>query len=268
MIPKPTHLGPRYARQFQDASIASAYHTRLPYPRELFVILRQLMAATTPRVVLDLGCGTGDIALTLAALVDRIDAVDPSAAMLGVARARPGADNAAIRWIEASAETFQPDCRYAIVVAGESLHWMGWGEVFARMPSWLEPGAVLCIVSGREFDPQPWSPTLRHLLAEYSTNREYQPYDLVSELAGRGLFRERGRATTAAVACAQRSDDYVESFHTRNGFSRQRMTVAAAEAFDQALRRLVESYYPDGVVHGTTTTSVVWGEPLPPETNG
>ena len=32
MIPKPAHLGPDYAAQFQDAAVAGAYHTRPPYP--------------------------------------------------------------------------------------------------------------------------------------------------------------------------------------------------------------------------------------------
>jgi len=41
--PKPTHLGPQYASQFRDNSVAGAYAARPPYPDEVFDILEALM---------------------------------------------------------------------------------------------------------------------------------------------------------------------------------------------------------------------------------
>ena len=114
-------------------------------------------------------------------------------------------------------------------------------------------------MSGRELAPLPWQQDLGALLREYSTNREYRPYDLVSELTRHELFLEAGRRTTAPVDCAQTLADYVESFHTRNGFSRARMTAAAAGAFDVALQRLVASSSADGWIRGVTQATVVWG---------
>ncbi|MBV9278962.1 MAG: class I SAM-dependent methyltransferase, partial [Chloroflexi bacterium] len=52
-----------------------------------------------PRVVLDAGCGTGDVARPLAPLVDRVDAVDISAGMIERGRRLPGGENPAITWI-------------------------------------------------------------------------------------------------------------------------------------------------------------------------
>jgi hypothetical protein len=89
--------------------------------------------------------------------------------------------------------------------------------------------------------------------------RGLQPYDIVEELTRRNLFRETGDQTTAAVPFAQSIDDYIESFHTRNGFSRSRMTAAAADAFDAAVRRLVAQHPGDGVVRGQVRATVVWG---------
>jgi SAM-dependent methyltransferase len=261
VVPKPAHLGPRYAAQFEDESVALAYHTRPSYPGELFSILESLMPPG-PRSVLDLGCGTGDAALGLAGCVERVDAVDPSRAMLRVARGRPGA--ARVRFVESSAETFRPETRYSMIVAAESLHWMEWRLVFEWLPQALQPGAVLCLVSGRELQPVPWQRELGALLGGYSTNREYRPYDLVLELASRGLFAELGRRETSAMACEQSLDDYVESFHTRNGFSRQRMTAEAARAFDEALRRLAVTHGAERRVRGSTRASVIWGRPLRP----
>ena len=257
--PRPAHLAPAYAAQFQDASVAAAYHTRPPYPAELFDLLAALQPAGVPRAILDLGCGTGDVTLGLLGRADRIDAVDPSAAMLAVARGRPGAGQAGLRWIHARAEGCRLRGPYSLAVAGDSLHWMEWSVVMPRVAAALAPGAVLAVVTRAEADPVPWAAGLAALVTSHSTNREYRPYDLIEEVAARGLFAEAGRRTTAPVAFAQPVADYVESFHSRNGLSRERMS--APDAFDAALRQLVLPWCRDGVVRRRITARVVWGRP-------
>jgi len=54
-----------------------------------------------PARVLDMGCGTGRLACQLAARGHQVTGADPAAAMLGVARARPGGDQ--VRWIQTDA---------------------------------------------------------------------------------------------------------------------------------------------------------------------
>lgn len=260
MDARPAGLDPKYGAQFEDASVARAYHTRPPYPPELFDTLEGLLPAG-PRIVLDLGCGTGEVAIGLAGRADRIDAVDASEAMLRVARARPGARHPSLRWTRAAAEAFVFRGPYSLIVAAESLHWMDWEAVVPRIAATLGVGAFLAVVRGRTLQNVPWSAQLAELIPRYSTNHEYAPYDLVAELARRGLFREVGRHTTSPVPFRQSIDDYVESFHSRNGFSRERMTPAAASAFDDALRRLVSRHCGAAMVRGETSASVVWGAP-------
>ncbi|MDH5672051.1 MAG: hypothetical protein OEZ06_07865 [Myxococcales bacterium] len=55
--------------------------------------------------------------------------------------------------------------------------------------------------------------------------------------------------------------NYVESFHSRNGFSRERMGAEVAARFDAELRDLVSPHVPDGIVRGKLTATVVWGWP-------
>jgi SAM-dependent methyltransferase len=263
VIPKPAHLGPPYAAQFEDEAVARVYETRPPYPLQVFDLLEGLMPSG-PRSVLDLGCGTGDVALGLLGRAARIDAVDSSRAMLNVARARRPSGRLGLHWIEGKAEDFRPGTRYSLVAAGESLHWMDWEAVFSWMPDALEAGAVLALVSGRELAPVPWARPLGQLLARFSTNREFRPYDLVEELTKREIFRETGRASTERVGHVQSTEAYVESFHSRNGFSRERMTPAAAAAFDLELRRLLAPHSPDGLVRSETAATVVWGIPQRP----
>lgn len=88
-LPKPKHLAPEYGSQFSDPSVASAYCFRPPYPDEVYVFLEELIA-DTPRIVLELGCGLGEITRRLAARAKRVDAVNPSHAMLAIARTLPG----------------------------------------------------------------------------------------------------------------------------------------------------------------------------------
>jgi ubiquinone/menaquinone biosynthesis C-methylase UbiE len=61
--------------------LVSAYPARPAYPSAVIALLADLVH-DTPRVVLDIGCGTGELARRLALLVDRVDAVDFSSGML------------------------------------------------------------------------------------------------------------------------------------------------------------------------------------------
>ena len=258
--PKPAHLGPKYGAQFEDASVAAAYRARPPYPPEFFATLRELLAPG-PRTVLELGSGTGDVTLGLLSAADRIDAVEPSAAMLAVARRRPGAGNARIRWTHASAEAAHFEGPYALAVAAESLHWTEWDVVLPKIAASLRPGAVLALAERGFAGPAPWDAEVHPLVAKYSTNRDFRPCDLVEELTSRGLFRETGRRTTSPLPFTQSIDDYVESFHSRNGVSRDRMDPHPAAEFDRLLRSVVERHLPGGQVRLQTVVHVVWGVP-------
>ncbi len=261
LAPKPKHLEAHYGQQFEDTSIAQSYATRPPYPDQVFEVLERLLP-TGPRSLLDLGCGTGDITLGMRGRVDRIDAVDPSRAMLEVAATRPRADDVSLTWINDSAEAFVVRAPYSLVVAAESFHWMDWPIVLPKIARALGVNAWLALVRGRNLKGLPWMNELQHLIPRYSTNQDYKPYDIVAELSTRGLFQEAGRVTTTPIAFTQSLSDYVESFHTRNGFSRERMSADAASAFDQALTDLVLAHASDGWVRGWVTAEVVWGTPV------
>ena len=58
------------------------------------------------RSVLDVGCGTGSFAVLLAARGVDVVGVDPAAASLDVARAKPGAER--VRWLEGDATRLHP----------------------------------------------------------------------------------------------------------------------------------------------------------------
>jgi SAM-dependent methyltransferase len=259
MLPKPKGLEPRYGAQFRDQSIADSYPSRPPYPREVFEILLGLVQDTPP-MVLDLGCGTGDIARELTPHVARVHAVDPSVTMLTRGKALPGGQHANIQWMVSTAEEFSYPSRYALVVAAESLHWMDWDRVLPNIRRSLTPQGRLAVVLGRGFRNEPWTAEVRDLIARYSTNREFEPYDLLIELARQHLFVPEHRRQTTPIPFTQTVDDYIESFHSRNGLSRERMGPSAME-FDAQLKALVARYQPGRVLEFELVADLVWGIP-------
>jgi hypothetical protein len=154
------------------------------------------------------------------------------------------------------------DPPYGLVTAGESLHWMDWSIVLRRFREVLVPGGYVAIV-GRGEESNPWWPELVKIISVYSTNRDFRPYNVIQLLEDRRLFRKVGAKQTTPVPVEQAIDDYVESIHSRNGFSRDRMTEQAAADFDAEAHRLLERYAMDGKVRFAVTGSVVWGEPCP-----
>lgn len=257
MSAKPIHLGPEYGAQFGDRSVVAAFRYRPPYPDEAFDILEELIV-DRPRVVLDAGCGTGNVARPLARRVERLDAVDISRPMIEVGRSLPGGSAPNINWIAGRAEDAELQGPYALITAGSSLHWMDWAVVMPRFATLLSERGVLAIF-GDGILPVAWD--TRPICARYSTNRDYEPYDLLEELTTRGLFHQLGSRTTRPVPFRQSMDRYIESFHARNGLSRDRMKPSAAAAFDAELRAAVEPHIRDGQVALQLVTTIVWGKP-------
>jgi hypothetical protein len=137
---------------------------------------------------------------------------------------------------------------------------MDWSIVLPIFARILTPHGSLAIVE-RSTTPTPWDESLATLIRRFSTNREYQPYDLVEELQKRRLFRREGIFQTQPETFIQSPRDFVESIHSRNGFSRQRMGTESAEAFDYEVANLLSPYLQEGWLTFGVIGHVVWGRP-------
>jgi SAM-dependent methyltransferase len=133
--------------RFSAERMAENYLFRPPYPAEVYDTLVELLRGH-PRVLLDAGCGTGKIALGLIDQIDRADAVDPSDAMLRVARSSPAAASSKIRWIHDAIEDAALDPPYGLIVAASSIHWMDLDRTLPRFADALAEGAMLAVLDG------------------------------------------------------------------------------------------------------------------------
>jgi trans-aconitate methyltransferase len=254
---KPAHWSADRATAFEDQSVVDRYHLRPPYPESIIDILVDL-AVDTPRTVLDVGTGTGDLARRLAGRVDGIDALDRSSTMIARARLLEGGDHPRLHWILGSAESTSLNPPYALITGGSSLHWLHWHIAFPRFGSMLSPRGVIAIVH-RSVAPTPWRDDLRELLRPYRPERTEENHDLVTELEQRHLFRQIGQREAEPVPFAQSVEDYIGAIHSRSMFSLDRMAPDDAASLDQQVREILRPWSQDGMLQLQIGGSVVWG---------
>ena len=94
----------------------------------------------TGEAILDLGCGTGELATAIAARGARVVGLDASAEMIAVARERAPA----LEWLVGDGEALTFDGTFDAVFSNAALHWMTHAEAAARgIARALKPGGRL-----------------------------------------------------------------------------------------------------------------------------
>lgn len=243
---------------FGFAGVANAYRHRPPYPEEVFTILDGLIT-DEPRIVLDLGAGEGALARPLAPRVDRVDAVDPSEAMIAIGREQPGGRHEHLRWIHGPAETAGLAGPYALVTAGACLHWLDWEPLMNRLRPELTANAMLAAVE-HGVDDVPWRGELVEIIRRHSRSPGFDPaYSAIEEMGRQGYVAIAGRHDTDAVVFEQPLESYVEHFHSTASLAREHMSHEEIQEFDEAVTRLVEPWATDGVLRMKVVARVTWG---------
>jgi SAM-dependent methyltransferase len=262
---KPRGLNPRYAEVFLQQAMAEAYRHRPRHPRAVIDLLLVLLGGDGG-AVLDVGCGPGDLARELVGAAARVDAVDVSRAMLDEGARLEHGDDPRLRWICARVEEAALEPPYALVTAGDSLHWTDWYTTLPRLHDALAPEGALAIVQ------RDWGSAASEevdIIRRYSANTEYEPYDLVAELESRDLFRTRNHLTLAEP-WRPTVEAYVESRHAQASLARVVLGADRAADFDRELSELLRRLAAERRLYANgaqldlqVLTTVTWGKPLP-----
>jgi ubiquinone/menaquinone biosynthesis C-methylase UbiE len=133
------YADPEMARTFEERRFGGTIGEYVA--AEQATVLQEFAGDVRGKTVLDVGTGTGRAALLLARLGGKVTGVDPSEAMLGVARARAMQLAASVRFLPGDAQALSFDNRAFEVVV--SL------RVLMHTPLWQQSLAELCRVASR-----------------------------------------------------------------------------------------------------------------------
>lgn len=154
----------------------SEYYQRFRrgYPPEVGERLATAFALTRDDVVLDLGCGTGQLTRVLAPRAGAVLGMDPEPAML--AQARPATAEPNVSWLlgadsdVGALAAVLGSRRLAAVTVAQALHWMDHERLFAAVRPLLRPGGGVAVVTNGEplwLQDTAWSAALREVLSDY-----------------------------------------------------------------------------------------------------
>jgi len=199
-----------------SGEVAGLYRRyRHGYPAAVIDILADAFRLGPDDLVVDVGCGTGQLTLPLAGRVRAVTGLDPEADMLAEAGlAARGAGLANIAWILGT-DADLPALgsllgagAVAAVTVGQALHWMRPPELFAAARRLVRPGGGVAVVTNGTplwLQDSDWSRGLLRFLREWR-NTTTGPACGTDEESQR---RYAGALTGAGFAVSATAVDYV-----------------------------------------------------------
>lgn len=144
---------------------------RRGYPPPVLGVLADTFSLGAESVVLDLGCGTGQLTLPLAGVAGTVVGADPQSDMLTLAR-QAGLDQgiANISWVLAADTDLPALARFlgpasvTAVTIGNAIHWMQPEQLFTDLTPLIRPGGGIAVIANGSpvwLHDTPWARALR-----------------------------------------------------------------------------------------------------------
>ncbi|ADI10695.1 3-demethylubiquinone-9 3-methyltransferase protein [Streptomyces bingchenggensis BCW-1] len=137
----------------------AAYYRRgrLPYAPGLADALADALQLDGRGRLIDVGCGPGILALSLAQLFHEVVGLDPDSGMIDEAGREAALAGVAdrTRWVRARAEELPAGLgTFTVATFGQSFHWMDRDLVAATIKGMLRPGGALVHISDLKNEPR------------------------------------------------------------------------------------------------------------------
>jgi ubiquinone/menaquinone biosynthesis C-methylase UbiE len=233
-----------------DGSFAGtvAYYDRyrLAYPDRLIARVVNLVALKPGDAVLDLGCGTGMLAVAFARAGMSVTAMDPEPEMLAAARRAADASGLAITFLQGGSQDLAPHLGpFRLAVMGRAFHWMDRAATLSRLEQIVAPdgGVALFHDAHPPVDENGWFKILCAMQAKYRRDRKgghkrYEPFLFASAFS---------QIDSLSVTIRQplTVDDIVGRAFSMSASSPQSQG-AAREEFAAALSAVLRDRSPDG----------------------
>lgn len=216
--------------------MAEVYDARPAYPTELV----EAVAALAPgQRILDLGAGTGHIALPLAARGFDVVALEPASAMLTVLTRSAQARGLTLELLHARAETlpFEP-ARFDLVVIADALHFLDAELTGAELCRVLAPRGRLAVILC-EFANTPFMGALRGLMEDAAPRRPREIGQAMRHLGS--LSRAPLRLVASFIDHTPVEPARLERILRSISFIGPAMNAARFEAFRQRLHGLSDA---------------------------
>lgn len=162
----------RRDRRFVFGEVAELYDAARPrYPAELFDELVRLGALGASSTVLEVGAGTGQATVDLAARAASVTAIEPNEAMLAVAERRVGTLPGVTLARAAFEEWIAPEASYDLIAAAQSWHWIAPDPGYPKAARLLTDGGWLTVFWNLPVDRGPAADGIDEVYARYSPQR-------------------------------------------------------------------------------------------------
>ena len=143
---------------------------RLPYPPSLVDDLRSRARLNGTGRLLDLACGTGQVAFALCGDFDAVTALDQEPGSVALGQAKADASGLThIRWQVATAEEAETDGPFDMIAIGNAFHRLRRQRVAERALSWLRSGGYVALLWGGNptEGSSDWQEALRAVIADW-----------------------------------------------------------------------------------------------------
>jgi len=146
-------------------SLANYYEFRHPYNPKIFEGLISRFKLNKNSTILDICCGTGELASNFAPLVKTVYAIDGSEAMLQKATKK---ENIVYSLIDVNKNLFVSPEKVDMFVIGRAIRWINANSLINLIQKNLKPQGLIVILNTKEIRNTSWHPLLNNILKKYN----------------------------------------------------------------------------------------------------